>query len=309
MDNIICEGYTQERLISMIANLRQSTVRSATEADLQRLANLIHFETYVHRHLDWRTPLDWISQQPYLVLEQDSELLAALACPPDPPNVAWIRMFAVSSKIQVKRAWMELWPAARTQLNELTDPEYVAAIPLQNWFRKLLEESEFFKTHDVMVLTWSPGDMPPVVDATNATIRPMKFEDLAIVEEIDAAAFGGVWQNTQSCLEIAYHQAVIATVAEISGKLVGYQISTATAMGGHLARLAVKPQFQGLGVGYALVSQMLSKFERRGVSNVTVNTQKDNLNSLSLYQKAGFTRSGEEYPVYQFPSRITPDLG
>jgi hypothetical protein len=31
-----------------------------------------------------------------------------------------------------------------------------------------------------------------------------------------------------------------------------------------------------------------------------VNTQQDNLFSLTLYQKAGFTRTGEEYPVYQY---------
>jgi ribosomal protein S18 acetylase RimI-like enzyme len=70
-------------------------------------------------------------------------------------------------------------------------------------------------------------------------------------------------------------------------------------MGGHLARLAVRPEYQGNGIGEALVRDMLSQFYRRGAQTVSVNTQKDNRASISLYQKAGFRLTGEEYPLYQ----------
>ena len=285
----------------MITNLRQVTVRTAVEGDLQQLANLIHFEAHIHRHLDWRPPLDWVGHRPYLVVERDHDLLAALACPPDPPNVAWIRLFAVSTELSVQRAWKELWPVAQSQLRKFVGHLDVAAIPLQNWFRKLLMGSGFIQTYNVVVLTWEGGDIPSVVNSRTVIIRPMNIDDLDFVEEVDIAAFGEVWQNSRSSLEVAFQQAAIATVAEISGELVGYQISTATAMGGHLARLAVKPQFQGLGVGYSLVRDMLSQFERRGIMSVTVNTQDDNMISLKLYRKAGFRRNGEEFPVYQYP--------
>ena len=46
--------------------LLQLPVRTARPDDRQALANLIHFEVYVHRHLDWRHPLDWLGCQPYL---------------------------------------------------------------------------------------------------------------------------------------------------------------------------------------------------------------------------------------------------
>lgn len=285
----------------MIANLRQNTVRSVSEDDRQRLANLVHFEAHIHRHLDWRSPLDWVGNYPYLVVERNGDILAALACPPDPPDVAWIRLFAVSSEIPVENAWEELWPVAQAQLAESTAQISAAAIPLQHWFRKVLEENNFVHTNNVVVLTWKGGALPEVAKPAAAMIRLMNYDDLTQVEMVDTVAFGNVWQNSQSCLEVAFRQASIATVAEISGEVAGYQISTITAMGGHLARLAVKPKFQGLGVGYALVCDMLSQFERRNVGNVTVNTQDDNMISLSLYQKAGFSRSGEKFPVYQCP--------
>lgn len=285
----------------MIANLRQNTVRSVSEDDRQRLANLVHFEAHIHRHLDWRSPLDWVGNYPYLVVERNGDILAALACPPDPPDVAWIRLFAVSSEISVENAWEELWPVAQAQLAESTAQISAAAIPLQHWFRKVLEENNFVHTNNVVVLTWKGGALPEVAKPAAAMIRLMNYDDLTQVEMVDTVAFGNVWQNSQSCLEVAFRQASIATVAEISGEVAGYQISTITAMGGHLARLAVKPKFQGLGVGYALVCDMLSQFERRNVGNVTVNTQDDNMISLSLYQKAGFSRSGEKFPVFQCP--------
>ncbi|MCK4978193.1 MAG: GNAT family N-acetyltransferase [Anaerolineales bacterium] len=285
----------------MIANLRQNTVRSVSEDDRQRLANLVHFEAHIHRHLDWRSPLDWVGNYPYLVVERNGDILAALACPPDPPDVAWIRLFAVSSEISVEKAWEELWPIAQRQLAESTAQISAAAIPLQHWFRKVLEENNFVHTNNVVVLTWKGGALPEVAKPAAAMIRLMNYDDLTQVEMVDTVAFGNVWQNSQSCLEVAFRQASIATVAEISGEVAGYQISTITAMGGHLARLAVKPKFQGLGVGYALVCDMLSQFERRNVGNVTVNTQDDNMISLSLYQKAGFSRSGEKFPVFQCP--------
>ncbi len=284
----------------MVTHALQTSIRSVTKKDTQLLANLIHFEQHVHRHLDWRPPLEWIGHAPYLVAERNQSILAALACPPDPPNVAWIRLFAVRSDFSPQTAWEELWPEALATLKEISPSVSAAAIPMQSWFRELLELSGFHRTHKVVVLAWRAGVEAIPHRDIDAFIRPMNLDDLNTVEGIDRVAFGSVWQNTLSCLELAYRQAAIATVAEIDGELVGYQISTATTMGGHLARLAVTPAFQGKGIGYGLLCDMLAQFERRGAYHVTVNTQHDNLSSLSLYQKAGFRKTGEEYPVFQF---------
>jgi ribosomal-protein-alanine N-acetyltransferase len=121
-----------------------------------------------------------------------------------------------------------------------------------------------------------------------------------MVAKIDAAAFIPLWQNSQTLLEIAFRRAAIATIAEFDGKTVGYQISTGTIDGGHLARLAVNPVAQKNGVGTALLRDLMIQFKRRGARSLTVNTQSDNLPSLSLYQKAGFQLTGEKYAVFGF---------
>lgn len=282
----------------------QLSVRTVNPKDRHKLANLIHFETYVHRHLDWRPPLDWLGNQPYLLAEQNGSVIGALACPPDPPQVSWIRLFAAASYLPVDRAWHALWPAALDDLQQADQLGWVAAIPLQEWFQSLLEKSQFVLTHRVIMLSWEPSRMP--VDAPHSaglTLRPMNFDDLPAVREVDAASFTPIWQNSIPCLQLAFNQATIATVAEQEGRMVGYQISTATSLGGHLARLAVLPEHQGKGIGFSLVCDLLKQFERRGAAGVTVNTQQDNEASLSLYRKAGFRRTGEEYPVYEYALR------
>ena len=285
----------------MVTDKKGTLHREAHEGDKQNLANLIHFGSHVHRHLDWRTPLEWIGYNPYLILKDGEALVAALACPPDPPNVAWIRLFAGYDAHQVEPAWEILWAAALDYLKQYTGLLKIAAIPLHNWFCDLLEKSEFTSPHKVIVLSWMRDQEPETArDLHPISIRPMLLDDLPGIEQIDADAFGGVWQNSQSCLEIAFRQSVIATVTEIDGSIAGYQISTATQAGGHLARLAVDPEYQGRGIGYKLVLDMLAQFQRRGAHSVTVNTQHDNLVSLSLYQKAGFVRTGEEYPLFEY---------
>lgn len=279
---------------------KQLVTRQATGEDKRRLANLLHFGAYVHRHLDWRQPLDWIGYQPFELAELEDDIQGAIACPPDPPNVAWIRLFAVKQGVSAEEVWDLLWPRAIEQLRGLKGSGTVAVIPLQSWFRRLVEMSDFHHSHQVVVLSWKGKPIPPERPGLDFLIRPMLFSDISAVEVVDASAFGAVWQNSRPCLEVAFHQAAVATVAERHGQVIGYQISTATPMGGHLARLAVAPEYQGQGIGFGLMRDMLSQFGRRGAVQLTVNTQHDNQTSLSLYAKLGFERTGEEYPVYQW---------
>lgn len=283
----------------MMNHSTQGVIRPADQKDLHKLANLIHFESYVHRHLDYRQPLDWVGQPQFLILEQGKEVVAALACPPDPPSIAWIRLFATCSRLTPALAWKILWAEAAAKISQNQQIVFSAAIPLYSWFESLLKESGFQKTHSIVMLSWENTQLPAETPSADIAIRPMTLDDLRGVQAIDETAFTPVWQNSLTYIEIAFRQAMWATVAETDSKLVGYQISTPTSLGGHLARLAVLPQQQGKGIGYALLYDLLDQFNRRGARVVSVNTQKDNYASLALYRKAGFMMTGEEYPIYQ----------
>jgi ribosomal protein S18 acetylase RimI-like enzyme len=276
------------------------SIRVATDNDKRKLSELVHFEALVHRHLDWRAPLDWIGCHPFLIAETQSEAVAALACPPDPSDIAWIRLFAIASGTDPTEAWQVLWDGVLAELSK-TKNTTVAAIPVHEWFQRLLLNSGFELVNRVMMLLWERNSQLISNRQLSTNIRPMKLKDLPVIEKVDQEAFDALWHNSLSSLEIAFRQAAIATVVEQDQQVVGYQISTATQLGGHLARLAILPEFQGKGYGTLLLNHLLIHFERRGALQVTVNTQEDNYASLSMYQRAGFNPTGESFPVYQYP--------
>jgi ribosomal protein S18 acetylase RimI-like enzyme len=274
-------------------------IRSAVLTDRHQISNLMHTSAYIHRHLDWRYPLDWIGSSPFFVIEDDDKIIAALACPPDPPLVAWVRLFVSTGTISLEETWQTLWKASRIELarkGQFT----VAAIVLHDWYHGLLQTSGFTSRQSIIMLERSGPMLLQACTTTDLSlIRPMLQLDLPAVAEVDAAAFEPLWQNSLSSLELAYRQAVLATVAETDGQVVGYQLSTRNQIGAHLARLAVRPELQGRGVGCALIADLVHKAERHGLYVLTVNTQSDNASSLALYRKTGFQETGDRYPVYQ----------
>lgn len=274
--------------------------RSAGEEDRSRLANLLHFETYVHRHLDWRRPLDWLGYEPYLILESGGKLLSALACPPDPPGVAWIRLFATTTRFDPGEAWASLWPQTLAELRA-TSVAHAAAIPLQDWFRSIIEASNFSHTYNVVVLDWQPEERAPLSDSkSSAKIRLMTEADISGVVDVDRQAFAPLWQNSKEAVKLALKQAGLATLIEEGGHILAFQISTRGSQGLHLARLATHPEHQGRGLALALVSDLQQRVLRRGENLLTVNTQDNNDPSLALYEKLGFNLTKERFPVYQY---------
>lgn len=274
-------------------------IRAAQPSDESRLANLLYFESYVHRHLDWRTPLDWLGVPEYWVAEQDGLINAALACPPDPENIAWIRLFLRSNSIPAQDAWRILWETAQQSLSGQRGLT-VGAIVIHDWFQKLLQASGFIERQQIVLLEHTAASYPEQQIPAGVLIRQMLPDDLPAVTRLDAEAFDSIWRNSQSALQRAFSQSGPATLAYCDGQMVGYQISTRNSFGMHLARLAVSPAFRDRGLGYALVQNLLRQMYRMGVFRLTVNTQNDNGASLALYRKIGFALTGECYPVYTY---------
>jgi ribosomal protein S18 acetylase RimI-like enzyme len=275
-------------------------VRSAEMRDRDQLAHLIFDDrSTAHRHLDWRTPLEWIGFPPYFIIEQKGKIEAVLACPVDPPTVAWVRVFACTDSALLQDNWTILWQHVYNFF-EAEKEIRVSVITLQDWFQVILEKSKFHTRQQIVSLTWTGVEFPKEKSLYGIELRLMTETDIPRVAEVDAAAFDRLWQNTEQALQKAFDQASLVTVVELEGEIVGYQLSTTNIIGGHLARLAVLPELQGKGIGKFLLTDMIHQFTHRGIHTISVNTQNDNTSSLSLYKSIGFIETGERYPVYEF---------
>jgi ribosomal protein S18 acetylase RimI-like enzyme len=280
-------------------------LRPAAPADLNALSTFLKSRINIHHHLDWRTSLEWIGFQPYYLLLRQNEILAVMAAPVDPVGIAWIRVYGASVELPPEKLFPILLERCIKDLSMKPRP-VLAALGLQDWFKTTLEQNDFHLRQQIVVLGWDFKNPEARPVPQNLEIRPMATADLPAVASVDRMAFKPLWQNSLDALILAFHKASLASVAVLDDHIVGYQISTSTPINTHLARLAVNPEFQRKNIGYELVRNMLASSLKLNSWQVTVNTQGDNIASLSLYASLGFTLTGESFPVYIHEESIHP---
>lgn len=249
-----------------------------------------------HRHLDWVQPRDLLGQQPFYLATERGLPVGCLACPPEPEGVSWVRLFAAASPYEPHEVWTRLWPAAAEDAVAM-GVEQAAVLCLPEWLGTILEASGFAQRDQVVFFEWESGpvaDLPSSPDGLSIIQAP----DLPEVTHVDNSAFRPIWRHSQATLELALQQAAYATLIRRDDQVVAYQISTGSAFGGHLARLAVLPDYQGRGLASGLVADALRHFRKDGYPRVTVNTQQSNGRSLKLYRRLGFHSMDRAYPVY-----------
>jgi ribosomal protein S18 acetylase RimI-like enzyme len=278
-------------------------IRSAILNDSGQISNIVNTAHFIHRHLDWRSPVQWIGHPPFWVIEKNGHIIAALACPPDPTGVSWIRLFISTLEQHPEMNWNDLFPIVINELNQMSANKLVA-IAIQYWFEKILMDNGFTRIQDVVVLRYDDS-LSGHFKSAKSSIRRTSKKDIPAITAIDHAAFSPLWQMDENAITIALDQAYLATIAEYEGQIVGYQISTFSGGNVHLARLAVLPELQNMHIGKELVTQLLENCKANHFGEVTVNTQGDNTASLALYRKMGFLPTGDRFPVFSYRGFIS----
>ena len=280
---------------------RESILRQAVRTDELQLGRLLRRKSFIHRHLDWHSPLSWLGKQPFYVLDLKGEdILAALACPPDAAGLVWLRLFAAAPGVSPQGAWQVLWPAARDWLRENRPGTEVNSLAVSSELEEFLLKGGFQEINRVVSLVWDVSSARWPEPGEQVEIREMTPADLPHVLAIDRAAFHPLWRNTLDELQAAFIVSYYSSVGLVDGQVRGYQISTVNPQGGHLARLAVDPELQGKRIGASILDDLLERFTREGIVEVSVNTQQDNQRSLALYRKFGFNPLEGSYPVMNY---------
>ena len=281
---------------------RESIVRTAIKNDRGAIQDFIDRAAALHRHLDWRSPFDWLGNRNFLISLENNQISGLLICTAEPDEVFWIRIFGAASFSKIENQWKILFGQLSQQLSEQPKPITLASIAYFDWMKKLLDENEWEIQQEVVQLRWVHNYLNKLEKKwpEELSIRPMTYNDIKTVTEIDQDCFLYIWKQSQDVIRRAFEQSSYTTVAVIENEVVGFQISTSHKSIAHLARLAVLPKFQGQHIGQALVQNMLRHYSRPWIQEITVNTQHDNQVSLSLYHKMGFEPTGERFPIYTY---------
>lgn len=276
------------------------SIRRANPKDATQLAVLLSSSPRLHRHLDWRPPLEWLGSQPFWLAESENRIMAALALPPDPPSVAWVRLFACASGVNPVEMWDELF------FDCLSDPALnpgtiIPSLALSEWYMHILRRAGFEHYQNIVGLEREVhAEVKERKINPDLFIRLMVPDDIETVAAIDQEAFELIWQNSAVQVGESFEQAAIATVAELGKEIVGFQITTINMFSAHLARLAVRPGYQNQNIGRNILYDLFHRCKDERLWQITVNTQNTNQASLALYQGVGFNLSGDEFPVYHY---------
>lgn len=165
--------------------------------------------------------------------------------------------------------------------------EALAQIGYAPWLTEVLRQRDFAVRDWVVTYEW---DYQPVAVQGNSSVavRSAHLRDLPTLLSLDKQIFGSIWHKPASTFEEALARAFIFTVAETDNQIVGYQWCDRHERHGHITRLAVRPGWEGKGVGTRLLTEALVALVNDGITWVTLNTQESNLRSQILYERHGF---------------------
>ncbi|MEC9205604.1 MAG: ribosomal protein S18-alanine N-acetyltransferase [Pseudomonadota bacterium] len=121
-------------------------------------------------------------------------------------------------------------------------------------------------------------------------IRPMGFDDLSQVIQIENKSYDYPWSNKilYGCLENKYD----CYVAAQNGEVLGYLISKISFPESHILNLTVENRQREKGIGSQLLDLALSKSKLLGSQAIFLETRKTNEAAKHLYNKYEFKKIG-----------------
>jgi GNAT superfamily N-acetyltransferase len=170
----------------------------------------------------------------------------------------------------------------------------------ENWLSTALSEAGFTQVEAVQFyqldrlrsrLHTLP---PPPPELSFTSLRPEQLDELAA---LDALTFDPLWHfGRRDLFELLMRGRI--ELAWWEGELVGYTAVCANSRSeGQLARLAVHPEYQGRGIGRALLSDAI-QYAARDFDVLVLNTQVNNSRSQKLYRGLGFRPIGMSLAVW-----------
>ena len=138
--------------------------------------------------------------------------------------------------------------------------------------------------------------MSAVVKLAEPRFRPMDEGDMQSVLEIENTVYPYPWSETifLDCLQVGY----CCWVMERESELVAYGVMAVGAGESHILNLCVRPQFQGLGYGRAMLEHLLELAAVHNADTAFLEVRPTNFSAIRLYMNAGFNEVGVRRNYY-----------
>ncbi|MEG6612972.1 ribosomal protein S18-alanine N-acetyltransferase [Pseudoclostridium thermosuccinogenes] len=115
------------------------------------------------------------------------------------------------------------------------------------------------------------------------------IDDIMIVENL---SFGVPWSRNAFLEEIKNNKFAVYIAAKVGGRAVGYAGMWKVLDEAHITNIAVHPEFRNAGIGSLLMETLIDMAKKEGITSMTLEVRKGNINAQRLYFKYGFTVEG-----------------
>ena len=281
----------------LAANRHQTTVRKIEDEDVRRILRMVDTA--------WRvflrpSPYAFKMKQqrwPGLLAEDRVGLRGFMVIEPRPPHLAFLTAAGLRDTWHIKPYLDLLLPNVEEMARKLglSKLAYVGHDP---WLIDDLWGRGFRTNAWIITLERSTKPLPPPPPAPTS-LWPVTANDLHAVEMVDLLTFDELWHGAIGDLADALAGDNSFVLADLEGRIVGYEWCELYGSQAHLSRLAVHPEYQGRGIGAQLLYRAVADALAQGASQISLNTQENNERSLALYRRFGFAVTDRRMPLLQ----------
>ena len=126
-------------------------------------------------------------------------------------------------------------------------------------------------------------------------------DDLPRVLELEALCFSEPWRPNDFEILFSRDESILLAARTISEGLVGYSCAWSVLDSAELGNIAVSPDFQGWGIGKALLKKNISICKRKKVEKLYLEVRESNSRAVGLYTGFGFEIIGRRKGYYGKP--------
>ena len=268
-------------------------VRLLTVDDLSLITRLLNTSEYIYQRFTQDELPSLLKYYPTVGLFNGSSLRGFLLSQTVNPPSAWLGGFGVSwteSQSFIKLLDILLEQLTRQLITRGVRYLHYSGNDLQNdWLRDVLLPRGFRPYRQLYAYDKFDFDIPTQGNQ-HVKLRPVETADIPALLAIEEACFEEFWRyDAISFADIAATHPYFV-VAELDGKVIGYQFNALDGEFGYLVRIAVHPSLNGQGIGARLMAEAIRFFKQANVLRIMLNTQDDNTHAHRLYEWFGFVR-------------------
>ena len=268
-------------------------VRLLTEDDLPLITRLLNTSEYIYQRFTLDELPSLLRHYPTVGVFNGTSLRGFLLSQTVNPPSSWLGGFGVSwteSHSFIKLLDILLEQLTRQLIARGVRFLHYSGNDLQNdWLRDVLLPRGFRPYR--LLYAYDKFDFAiPTQGNQLVKLRPVETADIPALLAIEEVCFDEFWRyDAISFADIAATHPYFV-VAELDGKVIGYQFNALDGEFGYLVRIAVHPSFNGQGIGARLMAEAIRFFKQANVLRIMLNTQDDNIHAHHLYEWFGFVR-------------------